>query len=301
MTLPHLVAEGPRSLRSLAQGSGLPGPTGHRLVVGLESHGLVDRSADGAFRLGPRLTELALRAGPGLGLGRIASGVLARLHEQTGESVQLYLRSGDRRLCVAARDAGAGLRDSVPVGALLPLDAGSGGKVLRAWSDDAERFPAVLAAELAAARQRGWASSVAEREPGVASVSAPVLRDGALLGALCVSGPASRLGSSPGRRLAPLVVAAARELAALAGAGGPPRRPPPGPGGAPPPAPSAGGGWPRRVAAPPRGGRGGGRARGRGLLCAGDLAAAAGGPRGPPRRSVVRTSLRSVHAANQSG
>jgi DNA-binding IclR family transcriptional regulator len=83
----------------------------------------------------------------------------------------------------------------------------------------------VPAAELAAARRRGWASSVAEREPGVASVSAPVLRDGALLGALCVSGPASRLGSSPGRRLAPLVVAAARELAVLAGAGGPPPRP----------------------------------------------------------------------------
>ena len=65
------------------------------------------------------------------------------------------------------------------------------------------------------------ASSIAEREPGVASVSAPVLRDGALLGALCVSGPVSRLGNSPGRRLAPLVVAAARELAALAGDGAP--------------------------------------------------------------------------------
>jgi DNA-binding IclR family transcriptional regulator len=145
--------------------------------------------------------------------------VLARLHDQTGESVQLYLRSGDRRLCAAARDAGAGLRDSVPVGALLPLDVGSGGKVLLAWSDDAGRFPAAEPAELEAVRRRGWASSVAEREPGVASVSAPVLRDGTLLGVLCVSGPVSRLGSSPGRRLAPLVVAAAQELAALAGAG----------------------------------------------------------------------------------
>jgi len=54
----------------------------------------------------------------------------------------------------------------------------------------------------------------------VASVSAPVLRDGHLLGSVCVSGPASRLGSSPGRRLAPLVVAAGQELAALAGAAG---------------------------------------------------------------------------------
>jgi DNA-binding IclR family transcriptional regulator len=218
MALLGLLADGPQTLRSLAQASGLPRPTAHRLLVALETHGLVGRDGDGAFRLGPRLTELALRAGHGLDLGTLAVGVLARLHDQTGESVQLYLRSGDQRLCVAARDAGTGLRDSVPVGALLPLDAGSGGKVLLAWSDDADRFPAVEPAELAAVRRRGWASSIAEREAGVASVSAPVLRDGTLLGALCVSGPASRLGHSPGPRLAPQVVAAARELAALAGA-----------------------------------------------------------------------------------
>src|SRR5580658_4135069 len=94
MALLGLLADGPRTLRSLAQASGLPRPT-----------------------------ELALRAGHGLELGTVAAGVLARLHDQTLESVQLYLRSGDRRLCVAAQDAGAGLRDSVPVGALLPLDA----------------------------------------------------------------------------------------------------------------------------------------------------------------------------------
>ena len=72
--------------------------------------------------------------------------------------------------------------------------------------------------------ERQLEGRVAEREPGVASVSAPVLRDGALLGALCVSGPTSRLGSSPGRRLAPLVIAAAQELAALAAGGGAPAR-----------------------------------------------------------------------------
>src|ERR1700733_10159805 len=216
MTLVGLLGDGPRSLRSLALASGLPRPTAHRLLVALEVHGLVGRTPDGAFRLGPRLTELALRAGHGLELGTLAAGVLTRLHDQTGESAQLYVRSGDRRLCVAARDAGTGLRDSVPVGALLPLDAGSGGKVLLAWSDDGERFPAVPAAELAAIRRRGWAASVAEREAGVASVSAPVLRDGRLLGAVCISGPASRLGQAACRRLAPAVAAAAAELPAAA-------------------------------------------------------------------------------------
>jgi DNA-binding IclR family transcriptional regulator len=213
VALLDLLAAGPRSLRALADASGLPRPTAHRLLVALEAHRLVARDAAGLFRLGPRLTELAAVAGPELDLASVAGPVLDRLHMATGESVQLYVRSGEHRLCIAARDAGTGLRDSVPVGALLPLDVGSGGKVLLAWSS--EGGGGVPAAELAIVRSRGWAVSVAEREPGVASVSAPVLRHGVLLAALCVSGPVSRLGQSPARKLSPPVVAAAAELSAL--------------------------------------------------------------------------------------
>jgi DNA-binding IclR family transcriptional regulator len=212
VALLDLLADGPRTLRWLSGASGLPRPTAYRLLVALEAHRLVARDASGAFGLGPRLTELAVRAGPAVDLAALAGPALARLHEATGESVQLYVRSGDRRLCIAARDAGTGLRDSVPVGALLPLDAGSGGKILLAWSHPG----GVLPAELAAIRKRGWAASVAEREPGVASVSAPVLAGGVLLGALCISGPASRIGTTPGKRLAPLLIGAAADLAALA-------------------------------------------------------------------------------------
>lgn len=220
-----LLADGPQTLRSLALASRLPRPTAHRLLVALEAHRLVARDASGAFRLGPRLTELAAVAGPELDLASLAGPVLDRLHRTTGESVQLYVRSGDHRLCIAARDAGTGLRDSVPIGALLPLAAGSGGKVLLAWSGlhrdvepartSSRESTGVPAAELAAVRDRGWAASVAEREPGVASVSAPVFRDGTLLAALCVSGPVSRLGQAPGRKLSEPVTAAAAELSAL--------------------------------------------------------------------------------------
>ena len=213
VALLDLLADGPRSLRALSDASGLPRPTAHRLLIALEAHRLVTRDPAGIFRLGPRLTELAAVAGPELDLASVAGPVLDRLHQESGESVQLYVRSGEHRLCIAARDAGTGLRDSVPVGALLPLEVGSGGKVLLAWSPEGTRR--VPAAELAAIRGRGWAASVAEREPGVASVSAPVLRDGVLLAALCVSGPVSRLGQSPGRKLGSQVVAAAADLSAL--------------------------------------------------------------------------------------
>ena len=219
VALLELLADGPRSLRWLSDRSGLPRPTAHRLLVALVAHGLVGRDATGAFRLGPRLAELAFRANPTLDLATLADPVLARLHDATGESVQLYVRSGDKRLCIAARDSGTGLRDSVPVGALLPLAAGSGGKVLLAWAADASRFT-VPVSELSGIRERGWAATVAEREQGLASVSAPVFRpDGTVAAAVCVSGPVTRLGQAPGRRFSPAVVGAAGELAAELAAG----------------------------------------------------------------------------------
>src|ERR1700722_852187 len=165
VTLLDLLADGPRTLRWLADASALPRPTAHRLLVALETHRLVTRDPAGAFRLGPRLTELAAVAGPELDLASLAGPVLDRLHRATSESVQLYVRSGDHRLCIAARDAGTGLRDSVPVGALLPLAAGSGGKVLLAWAAAGDRahqpdpvdghLPS--AAELDDVRRRGLA------------------------------------------------------------------------------------------------------------------------------------------------
>jgi DNA-binding IclR family transcriptional regulator len=232
VALLDLLADGPRTLRSLSAASRLPRPTAHRLLVALETHRLVVRDASGAFRLGPRLTELAAVAGPELDLASLAGPVLDRLHRATGESVQLYVRSGDHRLCIAARDSGTGLRDSVPVGALLPLEAGSGGKVLLAWSSShggglrasgvrgvsgKQSVPLGQHAdsELAEVRDHGWAASVAEREPGVASVSAPVFRAGVLLAALCVSGPVSRLSDAPGRLLSQPVTEAAATLSAL--------------------------------------------------------------------------------------
>ena len=183
-------------------------PTAYRLLSALEAHGLVAREG-GRYLLGLRL--LGWGGGTvGSALIRAATPVLEALRDGTGESTQLYVREGDRRVCVASVErTGGGLRDAVPVGAVLPLGQGSGGKVLLAWSEGGG--PDV--GDLAEVRARGWAESVAEREAGVASVSAPVFGpDGVLRAAVCASGPVSRLGERPGGRLAGLVVAAAREI-----------------------------------------------------------------------------------------
>jgi len=84
------------------------------------------------------------------------------------------------------------------VGAALPMDRGSAGRVLR---------------DEPGARQRGWAESVEERERGVASVSAPVrsspAQGGRVVAAVSVSGPVERTTRAPGRRYARAVVEAA--------------------------------------------------------------------------------------------
>jgi DNA-binding IclR family transcriptional regulator len=211
------LESGPATLATLVQQTGLARPTAHRLAVALEHHRLVSRDMQGRFVLGPRLAELAAAAGEDRLLAT-AGPVLARLRDITGESAQLFRRQGDVRVCVAGAERPTGLRDTVPVGAQLTMNAGSAAQVLLAW-EDPERVHRGLqsstfsAASLAAVRKRGWAQSVAEREQGVASVSAPVRSPaGRVVAAVSVSGPVERLSRQPGRQHAPAVMAAAERL-----------------------------------------------------------------------------------------
>jgi DNA-binding IclR family transcriptional regulator len=208
---------GPLTLAGLVQATGLARPTAHRLATALEHHRMVARDLQGRFVLGPRLGELAAAAGEDRLLA--ASGpVLTALRDGTGESCQLYRRQGDQRICVGAAERLTGLRDTVPVGAVLSMQAGSAAQVLLAWEEPERMHRGLMGAKftataLAGVRRRGWAQSVSEREIGVASVSAPVRGPaGRVVAAVSVSGPVERLGRAPGRLHAPAVVAAANRL-----------------------------------------------------------------------------------------
>jgi DNA-binding IclR family transcriptional regulator len=196
------LEERPRSLAELVDATGLSRATAHRLATALEAHGVVRR--DGArFALGVRLVALGQAALGAVPLAAAATEALAELRDATGESVQLYVREGDRRVCVAALQSPHGLRTIVPLGAALPLGVGSAGRLLA----DGEPPPG-----------DGWVASVGEREAGVASVSAPV-RDagGRIVAAVSVSGPIERTSREPGERYGAAVVAAARRVEREAG------------------------------------------------------------------------------------
>ncbi|HET9311893.1 MAG TPA: IclR family transcriptional regulator [Actinomycetota bacterium] len=223
----NAVEAGARSYTDITRATGLSRPTAHRLIRALEQHGFLVQAGAG-YAIGPRLLGLASSAMRELPLRDLAHPSLERLAKTTGESAQLFVRDDDVRICVDAVESVSELRTIVDVGAILPLTRGSAGKVLLSWAPERDRRRILgslppdeasrLTRTIATTVRRGWADSIGEREPGVASVSAPVFdAAGALIAAISVSGPADRIGALRGRRYAPAVTAAAREVEATLG------------------------------------------------------------------------------------
>jgi DNA-binding IclR family transcriptional regulator len=197
------VAERPLSLQGLQAATDLPRATAHRLAVALEAHGLLRRDDDGRFDLGPELAAWGRIASERFPLAGLALPVLEALRDGTEESTQLFVREGANRRCVLSLQSPHALRWIVPEGVLFPLELGSAGRVLSGET------------------RSEWVESVEEREPGVASVSAPVRGDGgAIVAAVSVSGPIDRLTRQPGEIYGDRVIQAAAQIASLLGTAG---------------------------------------------------------------------------------
>ena len=214
------LESGPLTLAGLVSATGLARPTAHRLATALEHHRLVTRDLNGRFVLGPRVGELAAAAGEDKLLA-VANPILIALRDATKESAQLYRRQGEQRICVAAAERMTGLRDSVPVGVALTMQAGSAAQILLAWEEPDRLHRGLIGAkftatDLSGVRRRGFAQSLEEREVGVASVSAPIRGSGGrVIAAVSISGPIERLTRQPGRIHGHAVVTAATRISEL--------------------------------------------------------------------------------------
>ncbi|GAA4364710.1 IclR family transcriptional regulator [Paeniglutamicibacter cryotolerans] len=213
----NALEAGPTTLAQLVAATGISRPTVHRLAQALAHHRLVGKDIHGRFVLGSRLVELASAAGEDR-LIAAAAPLLIALRDATGESTQVFRRQGDFRVCVASAERPVGLRDTIPVGTQLSMKAGSAAQVLLAWEDHERLLDGLTGARftptiLAGVRRRGWAQSLGEREPGVASVSAPVRGpSGRVIAAVSISGPIERLSRQPGRVHQEVVVQTANTL-----------------------------------------------------------------------------------------
>lgn len=207
------LGESRLSLTELSRRCGLHKTTVLRIARTLAMSGYMVPSDDGGWRLGPAAGWLGARYQSGFDVQDVVEPMLRKLSELTGESAAFYVREGEFRTCLVRVEGAQPLRHHVRMGEALPLDKGSPGHVILAFSgqrgDVYERI-----------RQRGYCLSIGEREKGVATVSAPVFGvSWKLLGSVCISGPASRLSAEVLEGHAKSVIDAANRLSyALAGA-----------------------------------------------------------------------------------
>lgn len=175
-------------LSELSRRTGLHKTTALRLARTLaQQKYLVQREEDGAWRLGPGAGWLGTRYQASYDVNNAIEPVLRDLTSKTQESSSFFVREGNIRTCLVRVEGPQAIRHHIRIAEALPLDKGSPGKILLAFSGQpGEEFEEI--------RRAGFYISIGERDPEIASVSAPVFGNNwRLLGALSVSGPAGRL------------------------------------------------------------------------------------------------------------
>jgi IclR family acetate operon transcriptional repressor len=232
----ELMAEagGEVGLSRLADDSGMPLSSIHRLVRTLVSNGLVRQLPNRRYVLGPRLIHLgdiASRA-----LAAWARPHLARLVDAVGETANLAMLDGDRAVYVAQVPSRHSMRMFTEVGRRVQVHCTGVGKVLLAGLAEEEirellarsgmpaqtprtvTDPDVLMAQLPRIGAQGYAVDDGEQEAGVRCVAVRI-PGGAPAAAMSVSGPAGRLTMEAVPTVVPLLQAAAAAFAAELSAG----------------------------------------------------------------------------------
>jgi DNA-binding IclR family transcriptional regulator len=200
------------SLAELSRRTSIHKTTVLRLARTLAADNYLVQKEDGSWRLGRAAGWLGACYQATFNVQDVVEPVLRELTIKTGESASFYVREGRQRTCLVRVEGPQAIRHHVRIGAALPLDSGSPGRVILAFSGE----PGDLYETI---RRRGFHLSLGEREAEVSSVSAPVFGlHWRLLGSMCISGPTARLGEDRLLELAQTVVDAANKLSyAMAG------------------------------------------------------------------------------------
>jgi DNA-binding IclR family transcriptional regulator len=182
-----------------------------------------------------QLTAKVLRLGQprngDLSLTECSLPFMRELRDQSGETVQLGILTGDACVIIEKQESCLPVRIGVNVGLRLALHDNAPGKVLIAFQDEQERERLLREIPLSATtahtitdrdqlrrqcdlvRETGYALDMEENYEGIRCVAAPVLdRPGHALAAVWISGPSKRLPESILPKMAALVTSAARKI-----------------------------------------------------------------------------------------
>lgn len=224
-------ARGSLGVSEISRSLGLSKAVVHRILRSLVSRRLlaVDEAGRG-YRLGSAAATLGARAVRDMNLRECALPLLQRLREESGETATVSELVGVSRVYLDQVPSRREIKMTVELGRPFPLHAGASSRAILALGPPGLRRQILdgplealtpktivdrerLRLELARNAQEGLAVSYGERQPGAASVAAPLLAaNGHALGAISVCGPVDRFDDEVVRRLRPRVLEAAREV-----------------------------------------------------------------------------------------
>jgi len=185
-----------------------------RIAQSLLRRNYLQRLDDGGYQIGPAPLMLGALYQRSVRIGDILLPLMRDIADQTGESMSIYVRTGDVRVCLHRVDSKHTVRDHVREGDVLPLERGSGGRILLAFGGaKGEPYDTI--------RREHCCASVGERDSETAGISVPIFgARQALVGALTLAGPRSRIdGTFITNARALLLRAAARATSSLGGDG----------------------------------------------------------------------------------
>ncbi|MBK1781768.1 MAG: IclR family transcriptional regulator [Alcaligenaceae bacterium] len=175
------------SLMELANRTNMYKSTILRLLASLEHYGLVRRTEEGRYGLGETVAQLYGVYNASFSQAEVIVPVLKALVEKTKESASYHVISGKGRLCLHRINSPLPISYQTSVGDILPLDKGSGGRVLQAFNGAVGEIYDQI-------RQEGVIVMDGDRIPDLAGVSAAVFNaHNELVGAITLTMPSSRL------------------------------------------------------------------------------------------------------------
>lgn len=201
--------------------------TVYRLLASLEGRGFLIRdSRTDKYRLGFRIWELSANLIREDDPALLLLPEMEKLRDLLGETISLYVRDGRERIRIQAVESKHPIRRVAPVGIRLPLSVGASSKVLAAFAEDQVKdyilqdplWPGSVDKEsfrkqLQFINEKGYATSVEEREQGTSAVATPIFnRQGEVMAALSVSGPASRFNIKKMDEIAPIIMDTAKRM-----------------------------------------------------------------------------------------
>lgn len=217
----------PLSLLEISRRLGLVKSTGFRLLCTLEHRGYVERvDGNGRYQLSSKVLQFGRGAMTNRPLSEVALPHMRRLLERFGETLNLGVLRDGEVMYLEMLESPHSFRMAARLGSRSPVHSSALGKAMTAYLADEEivqivrgrglpaltsktiTSPAAWKRELARTRARGYSEDNGETEPDASCIAAPVFgADGRVVGAISLSGPASRVRALKPRAVPALVEA----------------------------------------------------------------------------------------------